>query len=48
MRSAHEQFPEKVGVVRGEQRSMYAQFAQRSAGVLPDAGQNYESCGEKL
>jgi fatty-acyl-CoA synthase len=41
LRYAREQFPQKVGVVCGEQRFTYAQFAQRVArlaGALQDAG----------
>ncbi|MGA2359599.1 MAG: long-chain-fatty-acid--CoA ligase [Terriglobales bacterium] len=41
LRYAREQFPNKVGVVCGEQRFTYAQFAQRSgrlAGALISAG----------
>src|SRR5271157_3737020 len=41
LRYAREQFPEKVGVVCGEQRFTYAQFAERAerlAGALLAAG----------
>jgi fatty-acyl-CoA synthase len=41
LRYAHEQFPNKVGVVCGEQRFTYAQFAERAtrlAGALIAAG----------
>ena len=41
LRYAREQFPEKVGVVCGEQRFTYAQFAERAArlaGALIAAG----------
>ncbi len=43
LRYAREQFPEKVGVVCGEQRFTYAQFAERAArlaGALIAAGAN--------
>ncbi len=41
LRYAHEQFPDKVGVVCGEQRFTYSQFAERAhrlAGALIAGG----------